>query len=65
MEARNVMEWLVANWFWVLIFVAFIALHLFGHGGHGGHHQRHHQDRSGNGRDEGRVVDTSPGGHSH
>ena len=30
------MEWFTANWFWVLIFIAFIAMHLFGHGGHGG-----------------------------
>ena len=31
------MEWLTENWFWVVIGVAFIAMHLFGHGGHGGH----------------------------
>ena len=33
------MEWLIANWFWVLVFVLFIVIHLFGHGhgGHGGH----------------------------
>lgn len=31
------MQWLTANWFWVLIFIAFIAMHLFGHGGHGRH----------------------------
>jgi hypothetical protein len=30
------MEWLTQNWFWVLIFVVFIAMHLLGHGGHGG-----------------------------
>ena len=30
------MEWLTENWFWVVIGVAFIAMHLFGHGGHGG-----------------------------
>ncbi len=30
------MAWLVENWFWVLIGIAFVALHLFGHGGHGG-----------------------------
>jgi hypothetical protein len=29
------MEWLTQNWFWVLVFVAFIAMHMFGHGGHG------------------------------
>lgn len=30
-------QWLVTNWFWILIVIAFIALHLFGHGGHGNH----------------------------
>lgn len=31
------MAWLSQNWVWVLFAVAFIAMHLFGHGGHGGH----------------------------
>lgn len=31
------MDWLLANWFWVLVFAVFIGIHLFGHGGHGGH----------------------------
>lgn len=31
------MDWALENWFWILIFVFFIATHLFGHGGHGGH----------------------------
>jgi len=31
------MEWLTQNWYWILIGIAFVALHLFGHGGHGGH----------------------------
>lgn len=31
------MEWLVENWVWVLIGVAFVAMHMFGHGGHGAH----------------------------
>ena len=31
------MAWLTANWFPVVIFVAFIAMHIFGHGGHGRH----------------------------
>lgn len=30
------MEWLSANWFWVLIAVVFVGMHFFGHGGHGG-----------------------------
>ncbi|MBT8433112.1 MAG: DUF2933 domain-containing protein [Gammaproteobacteria bacterium] len=31
------MEWLIENWVWVLIGIAFVAMHIFGHGGHGGH----------------------------
>ena len=31
------MAWFAANWFWVLIFIAFVGMHAFGHGGHGGH----------------------------
>ena len=31
------MAWLRENWFWILTFIAFIAMHMFGHGGHGGH----------------------------
>lgn len=30
------MDWLSENWLWVVIGVAFIAMHMFGHGGHGG-----------------------------
>mgnify|MGYP001282073031 CR=1 FL=1 len=30
------MEWLAQNWFWVVIGVLFVGMHLFGHGGHGG-----------------------------
>ena len=32
------MEWLSQNWVWVLFFIGFIAMHIFGHGGHGGSH---------------------------
>lgn len=31
------MDWLSQNWFFVLLLVAFVGMHLFGHGGHGGH----------------------------
>ena len=68
------MEWLTANWFWVLTFIAFIAMHLFGHGGHGGHggHSGHGGGDRQRSRDErekdeaqGRVVNTNSGGHQH
>lgn len=34
------MEWLSVNWFWVLIGLAFVGMHFFGHGGHGSHGDR-------------------------
>ena len=65
------MEWFTENWFWVLVFIAFIAMHLFGHGGHGGHNRHGGGDRQ-RSRDErekdevqGRVVNPSSGGHQH
>lgn len=30
------MDWLAQNWVWMLVGVAFVAMHLFGHGGHAG-----------------------------
>ena len=42
------MAWLAQNWIWVLFGIAFVAMHLFGHGGHGGHgmHGSGHGDAS-------------------
>ena len=31
------MQWLNENWTWLLLVIAFVAMHLFGHGGHRGH----------------------------
>ena len=65
------MEWFTANWFWVVIFIAFVAMHLFGHGGHGGHsgHGGGDRQRSKDDRDKdearSRPVNTSAGGHQH
>ena len=60
------MDWLLANWFWILIFILFVGMHLFGHGGHGGHsghgggdRQRDKDDRDRDGRSVG------AGGHQH
>lgn len=62
------MEWLTENWFWVVIGVAFIAMHLFGHGGHGGHGEGDRQRRSNETENEegrGRGVNEKAGGHQH
>lgn len=34
------MEWIVENWFWILIGILFVAMHIFGHGGHRGKHDK-------------------------
>ena len=46
------MEWIAANWVWILIAIAFVAMHVFGHGGHGGHgrHRGHETDEARSGR---------------
>ena len=38
------MNWLSANWIWILIAVAILGMHMFGHGGHGCH-GRHENSR--------------------
>ena len=57
------MEWLQENWFWVVVFVAFFAMHLFGHcgredhGGHGGGDGQHRpsgKEEAGTDRPQGR-----------
>ncbi len=65
------MAWLTENWFWILTFIAFIAMHLFGHGGHGGHGSHGGGDRKrradGIEGDEAqsRAGDTRAEGHRH
>ena len=65
------MAWFTENWFWVLIFIAFIAMHMFGHGGHGSHRGHGGGDRQ-RSREETekdevqrRAGNTSSGGHQH
>ena len=62
------MAWLTENWFWILTFIAFIAMHMFGHGGHGSH-GRGNRDRSADGKEadavQGRAGDAKSGGHQH
>lgn len=59
------MDWALENWFWILIFVFFIAIHLFGHGGHGGHGG--HKNTKKNEKDEvqDRPTNMHSGEHQH
>ncbi len=68
------MQWLVTNWFWLLIGVGFIAMHLFGHGahrgpvGHTGHGggDRPRRDNQGETDDPPTAgVNRIAGGHQH
>lgn len=65
------MAWFTENWFWILTFIAFIAMHMFGHGGHGGHgsHGGGDRKRSVDGKEsdeaQSRAGDTRAGGHRH
>ncbi len=64
-EARH-MQWLQSNWIWLALGVAFVAMHLFGHGMHSSH-GRHNRDRSGDPDNTNKEVTTGkPGaGHAH
>ena len=45
------MEWVSENWVFVLIAVAMVAMHLFGHGSHGSHGEHGGQRRDGEGKE--------------
>lgn len=54
-------EFLSTNWLWILLVVAFIAMHRsgmgcgMGHGGHGGHSDRTEDERRSHGSDHDTV----------
>lgn len=60
------MAWLTSNWFWILIAVAFIGMHMFGHGGHGAHGGHTQQDGDAS-KDPAGASAEKPraGGHHH
>ena len=57
------MAWLTDNWFWILTFIAFVAMHRFGHGGHGGGKRQSSLD--GNDANQNGTPKTGSGGHQH
>ena len=56
------MAWLSENWVFLLVVVAMVAMHFFGHGGHGGHGRSEGEERNA-GKDRGQDVPR--GGHRH
>jgi hypothetical protein len=59
------MTWVTANWFWILVFGAFIAMHMFGHGGHGGGGHRDGMDMKEDDEAQKDIVNKSSSGHRH
>jgi len=61
------MDWVSANWFWILIAIAFVAMHMFGHGGHGSHgHRDHNRDKPRSNRDPSeKREEEKTGSHRH
>ncbi len=59
------MEWLRENWFWVLTFVAFIAMHLVGHGGHGRARVDGPSEADARARESDEAPRRAAGGHRH
>ena len=55
------MDWLLENWFSIVIFVLFIFMHIFGHDGHGGHGG----DEIENDEAQARGAKTGSGRHQH
>lgn len=59
------MDWLSENWVWVVVGVAFVAMHIFGHGGHGGH-GGHRKSEDGERKPRKDDEPAAPrGGHQH
>ncbi|MBL1215198.1 MAG: DUF2933 domain-containing protein [Ignavibacteriae bacterium] len=52
------MEWLAENWFWVLVLILFVVMHIFGHGGH----WKHSDDKN---EDKNRKNHNPDSGHGH
>lgn len=60
------MDWALENWFWILIFVVFVSIHLFGRGGHRNHSDGH-KNTNKNEKDEvqNRPINTHSGEHQN
>lgn len=58
------MAWFSQNWIWVLFFIAFIAMHMFGHGGHGGHYGNN-DDHKTQSKDDDKGGSEQKSGHQH
>lgn len=58
------MDWLSENWVFLLVVIAMMAMHLFGHGGHGGHGGGRHRDPDDERKDQPDEAGSRPG-HRH
>lgn len=56
------MKWLAENWLWIVFAIAFVAMHMFGHGGHSGHGGQENNNNNEKRPQKGSDVDS---GHRH
>lgn len=59
------MDWLSQNWFFVVLLVAFVGMHLIGHGGHGGHGEHRRRESPGRDRDDAKGDQPASRRHDH
>jgi hypothetical protein len=54
------MDWIAANWVWIVLFGGMLLLHTVGHGhGHGSRHSRHRAGRNDAAAPQGEGVDAA------
>lgn len=54
------MDWIAANWVWIVLFGGMLLLHTVGHGhGHGSRHSRHRAGRNDPVVPQGKGVDAA------
>ncbi len=63
-EGGKAMEWIRENWFFIIFFIFFMAMHLFGFGcgGHGGHQGHGGEDKEHRGHGEGSTRESEEKG---
>ena len=57
------MKWLAENWLWIIFAIAFVAMHMFGHGGHSGHGGQ--ENNNNNEKRPQKGSDIGSGNHHH
>lgn len=65
-EQKDVqMNWFLENWFWIVVGLACVGMHLVGHGGHAGHGGDHTTRREQQAQGAARRDETESDGQQH